>query len=57
MEKDRFLNCLFESFQPTYMDFNGGALNFGTASHFSNAEILWQTDVFTSQTVRKDRGM
>ena len=43
MEKDRFLDCLFESFQPTYMDFNRTASNFGTASHYSNVEILWQT--------------
>ena len=43
METDRFLSSLFETFQPTYMDFSGAALNFGTASRFSNAEILWQT--------------
>lgn len=43
MEKGRFLSSLFETSQPTYMDFSGAALNFGTGSHSSNTEVLWQT--------------
>jgi len=60
MEKDRFLSSWFETFQPTYMDFSGAALNFGTASHFSNAEILCQTLTclhLKKLANRKDGGM
>lgn len=60
MEKDRFLSSLFETLRPTYMDFSGATLNFGTASHFSNAEILWQTHTclhLKQLANRKDGGM